>query len=286
MRRPRARLAVRRPGPTRARRPQPARRQVLEPRGEAGAEDLRRRARAVPRRRRARRRRGAARDPRGELGTRLRPRQRVALHHLERAAQLGLGALQELAPRRHVEEERAHLDRGAARGAPPARRRARGRPRCAPATRRRRARRVEQLDPRHRGDRGQRLAAKPERRRPAPGPRRSGSCRWRGGRRRAATSSRPMPEPSSSTAIRALAAGLELDRDAARAGVERVLDQLLDHRGRALDHLAGGDLAHQPVVEESDLRHRYSTVGSATSRASSNSRASSRSRRCVACITW
>ena len=52
-----------------------------------------------------------------------------------------------------------------------------------------------------------------------------------------------------------LAAGVERDRDARGAGVERVLDQLLDHRRRTLDDLAGGDLAHQPVVEESDLRH-------------------------------
>ena len=29
--------------------------------------------------------------------------------------------------------------------------------------------------------------------------------------------------------------------DAARAGIERVLDQFLDHARRTLDHLAGGD---------------------------------------------
>ena len=39
-----------------------------------------------------------------------------------------------------------------------------------------------------------------------------------------------------------LAAELDRDGDAARAGVERVLDQLLDDRGRPLDDLAGGDL--------------------------------------------
>ena len=54
---------------------------------------------------------------------------------------------------------------------------------------------------------------------------------------------------------RTLATGLEVDREAPRSGVERVLQQLLDHRGGTLHHLAGGDLAHQPVVEESDLRH-------------------------------
>jgi hypothetical protein len=33
-----------------------------------------------------------------------------------------------------------------------------------------------------------------------------------------------------------------LDRDQAAARVEGVIDQLLDHRGRPLDHLTGGDL--------------------------------------------
>src|SRR5437899_743447 len=37
-----------------------------------------------------------------------------------------------------------------------------------------------------------------------------------------------------------LAAPLELDANGGRAGVESVLDQLLDHRRRALHHLAGG----------------------------------------------
>ena len=39
-----------------------------------------------------------------------------------------------------------------------------------------------------------------------------------------------------------LAAELDGDRDAPRAGVDRVLDQLLDDRRRPLDDLAGGDL--------------------------------------------
>jgi hypothetical protein len=44
------------------------------------------------------------------------------------------------------------------------------------------------------------------------------------------------------------AAGLlELDDDARRAGVERVLDQLLDDRRRPLDDLAGGDLVGDDV---------------------------------------
>ena len=39
-----------------------------------------------------------------------------------------------------------------------------------------------------------------------------------------------------------LAAELDGDADAAGAGVERVLDQLLDDRGGPLDDFAGGDL--------------------------------------------
>ena len=50
-------------------------------------------------------------------------------------------------------------------------------------------------------------------------------------------------------------AALDLDLDAARAGVERVLDQLLDHRGGPLDHLAGGDLIGQLGRQHADARH-------------------------------
>ena len=41
------------------------------------------------------------------------------------------------------------------------------------------------------------------------------------------------------------AAFLQGDGDAARAGVDRILDQLLHRAGRALDHFAGGDAVHQ-----------------------------------------
>jgi hypothetical protein len=43
------------------------------------------------------------------------------------------------------------------------------------------------------------------------------------------------------------APAFDLDRDLRRAGVEGVFAQLLDHGGRALDHLAGGDLVDQIV---------------------------------------
>ena len=51
------------------------------------------------------------------------------------------------------------------------------------------------------------------------------------------------------------AAALEADRDAGGAGVERVLDQFLDHGGRPLDHLAGGDAVDQAFREQADSRH-------------------------------
>jgi len=47
-----------------------------------------------------------------------------------------------------------------------------------------------------------------------------------------------------------------LDAQALRARVEGVLHQLLDDRGRALHHLAGGDLADEQVGEGLDGGHR------------------------------
>ncbi len=45
------------------------------------------------------------------------------------------------------------------------------------------------------------------------------------------------------------AAALDLDLDAPGAGVECVLDQLLDDRGRALDDFASGDLVDERITE-------------------------------------
>ena len=52
------------------------------------------------------------------------------------------------------------------------------------------------------------------------------------------------------------AAALDRDADAGRAGVDGVLDQLLDDRDRALDHLAGGDLADGSFVEQAKRSSR------------------------------
>ena len=48
------------------------------------------------------------------------------------------------------------------------------------------------------------------------------------------------------------AAVLDGDVDAARAGVERVLDKLLHGGRRALDHLAGGDAVDENGIEAAD----------------------------------
>ena len=48
------------------------------------------------------------------------------------------------------------------------------------------------------------------------------------------------------------AAALDVDLDARRAGVECVLDELLDHRGGPLDHLAGGDLVDELAGKNAD----------------------------------
>ena len=51
------------------------------------------------------------------------------------------------------------------------------------------------------------------------------------------------------------AAVAELDLDPAGAGVQGVFDKLLDHRGRPLDDLAGGDLVRHPVGQDADSGH-------------------------------
>src|SRR4029079_1736318 len=50
------------------------------------------------------------------------------------------------------------------------------------------------------------------------------------------------------------AAARDLDRDGVGPGVEGVLDQLLDHRGRPLDHLARRDLIDDRLRQDLDAR--------------------------------
>ena len=56
-------------------------------------------------------------------------------------------------------------------------------------------------------------------------------------------------------ADQARAAGFDVDLDASRAGIEAVLDQLLDDRGRPLDDFAGGDLVDELSGKLMDARH-------------------------------
>ena len=51
------------------------------------------------------------------------------------------------------------------------------------------------------------------------------------------------------------AATLDLDPNVATARVERVFDQLLDHRSGSFDHLARGDLGRQMRIENPDGAH-------------------------------
>src|SRR2546426_7684532 len=58
------------------------------------------------------------------------------------------------------------------------------------------------------------------------------------------------------------AAALDVDLDARRAGIERVLDQLLDDRGRPFDHLAGGDLVDELAGKNADRKEHTSELQS------------------------
>ena len=51
------------------------------------------------------------------------------------------------------------------------------------------------------------------------------------------------------------AAALQRDGDSPRAGIQRILHQLLHHGGRALDHLAGGDTVGGGLGQDADRVH-------------------------------
>jgi hypothetical protein len=108
-----------------------------------------------------------------------------------------------------------------------------------------------QREARDRGDRRQRLAAEPH---GVEGEEVGGLGELRGGvaREREAELARPdagavvdHPDPAAAPAV-------DLDRDRAGPGVDRVVDQLLDHRGRPLDHLAGRDLVDHVIGQDRD----------------------------------
>ncbi len=73
---------------------------------------------------------------------------------------------------------------------------------------------------------------------------------------------RPHPLPVVLDTQELLAAHLDRDCDAARAGVDRVLDQLLDDGGGALDDLAGGNLVGEVGGKAMDGAHRCRSADS------------------------
>ena len=177
-------------------------------------------------------------------------------------AGLGPVRLEELAPGRHVVEEVADLDGG------PLRQPGRGHPRLVPAVDRHldAARRAAGARPqpqvRDRGDARQRLAPEAERgdggKVPegadlAGGVALDGQLRVVGRHPLAVVLDADQP----------LAAQLQRHRHPHGAGVEGVLDELLDRRGGPLDHLAGRDLVGQTGRQPVDPAHR-SSAGSAT----------------------
>ena len=113
-----------------------------------------------------------------------------------------------------------------------------------------------QREPRDRGDARQRLAAEPER----------GDRRQVGGRGdlagRVPLEAQPRVVGRHADAVvldadETLAAVFDGDGDPGGGGVDGVLDQLLDHRGRPLDDFPGGDLVGQVVGQLADARHGY-----------------------------
>jgi hypothetical protein len=52
------------------------------------------------------------------------------------------------------------------------------------------------------------------------------------------------------------ASGFNVDANAMGTGVERILQQLLDHRSWALDYLAGGDFVGDIFGEDVDATHQ------------------------------
>ena len=184
----------------------------------------------------------------------LRLRERQAPEHLVAMAEFGRLALQELAPRRRVEVEVAHRHRRARR----ARRGLDFADIAALGSNERAVRRVLAAradgEPRYRGDGGERFASE------AHGRHRLEVGEARDLARRVAHESERQLVRRDAVAVvfdldAAHAAFVERDADHARAGVDAVLHQLLQHRGRALHHFAGRDLAHEKLRQHADGAH-------------------------------
>jgi hypothetical protein len=186
----------------------------------------------------------------------VRPRQRMAAHRLHAVRELGGLALEELAPRRRREKQLAHLDAGAG-GARRGREFARAG--LEPLSVRRVGGAAGDGELGHRGDRRQRFAAETHR-----GDLLQVVQRGDLARRVAAQRERQLGGGNAHTVVLDLdgadAAARQAYDDLGGAGVQRVVDQFPHHRGRPLDHLAGGDLADEFIGQFADRpafgRHR------------------------------
>ena len=184
----------------------------------------------------------------GDVG----PRQREPADGVGDRLRLGPVGAQEFQPRRRRVEEVAHLDgragaRAAGRGARRAGRHRRRSPSAsAPATREVSvSRATEPID-------GSASPRKPKKRMSTRSSPSILEVAWRSSA--SASSAAVMPQPSSATRISDLppsAMSISMRRG---AGVDGVLDQLLDRRGRALDHLARGDPVGGGLGQAPDAR--------------------------------
>ena len=191
----------------------------------------------------------------GELQGLVGMRQAVVRHQRGDVRQLGLLGAQKFLARGDVVEEIADRDAGAA-----AERRLLAAQHLAAGDLDARAgglllrARFEQ-QPRDRRDRRQRLAAKAERRdgeQVLHVAQLAGGVAFEGEQRVVAQHAAAIVDD----ADEAPSAGFDLDAQLGRAGVERVFEQLLDDRGRALHDFAGGDLVGDLVGENADAAHR------------------------------
>ncbi len=187
----------------------------------------------------------------GQAEAPLRVGQRVAAHQRADLRRLGARVAHELQPRRLVGEEVAHGDGRAARPRPgealdgPAVLDQHARARAAPLGRR------DEQHLRHRADAGERLAAEPE---AVDAPEVVGLAQLAGGVSREGQLELVRRDARAVVADldRSQPAAAQFDRDLPRPRVDRVLQQLLHHRHRALDHLARRDPLDHARVELAD----------------------------------
>jgi len=179
------------------------------------------------------------------------PHQRLSGHRFDAVAQLGGRGAQELPSHRQVVEQGADIDFGTGGAAGvdhlgdlPSLHPHPGPHLPVPGT-------GGELEPAYRGNRRQCLPSE------AQGPRRHQVVHVADLARRVPFKAHDRVVPVHAVAVvgdphQGPSASPQGDSDGAAASIERVLDQLLHHRGRPLHHLTGCDLVDQPVREDAD----------------------------------